>query len=374
MYDGIKIECKLTDLRKWEHQLQMIGHHLEETGELIPYPSTANLNACTFSRIPGPPTKYTFQGSIHKFYQRGRENDNDFTLNDFLKTLKIFKNKFGIDEKYSKVINIEFGVNVQLPPGLSAQHFQKYLVSAYTKGFEKLNPKRPAVGYIAEFNEYSIKIYDKGFQATNGATDQLRIEIKVNRTRWLDQFNFKKGTDLLLTDLTNEHNISILGDILTQKVSSLILTPRQIDFKKLTQKEKITYLECRDARSWEYWNSNQRKRKRKQLARIFKKLNQPDPVDVLARLVKEKWQKLTTNPRCIRVKGSTTKNKNGAFSTLYVGGIRDILKKWGEFLNIPSLSCILFLVRGIPIFIPPPPKAQPGLQRWIELKIRGPPK
>ena len=87
-----------------------------------------------------------------------------------------------------------------------------------------------------------------------------------------------------LSDLLNEVNIKILGDILLNKVRSLILTPRQIDLRKLSPKQIQTFYECRDARSWEEWTSRQRERKRAQLSKIFVKVNQPDPVDVLSQL------------------------------------------------------------------------------------------
>jgi hypothetical protein len=42
--------------------------------------------------------------------------------------------------------------------------------------FEKMNQRRAAVGYIAEFEEFSIKLYDKGYQSGSGETQQLRVE------------------------------------------------------------------------------------------------------------------------------------------------------------------------------------------------------
>lgn len=374
MYDGIKIECKVTDSRKWETALALVGRHAVNTGEILPMPAEASSHGLTFCRIPTPlGAKYTIQGSIHRYHNKGAENDNDFTLSDVRKTIHNLEDNYGISALRSKVLNFEFGVNINLPSGMDSQNFQKYLVSAYTKAFEKLNPRRPMVGYIAEFNEFSIKIYDKGYQARTGATDQLRVEIRVTRPRWLDQFGFKKGKDLYLTDLLNPENIKILGNILENKVRSLILTPRDIDLSKLTNKQKLTFYECRDARSWEDWNSRQRDRKRDQLNNIFKKVGQRNPVDVLADLVVNEWNKLSTDPN--KPTGQNIKKKV-TLSTIIVSGIRaflDLFKKHVNKKTNTNKSFISYLPRGIPVKrVAPVLQTSEGYNRWIDLTTRSP--
>lgn len=374
MYDGIKIDCALSSVEKWHNSLELIGRHAESTGEVLPLPAECRRNNCNFSRIPTHQgNKYIFQGSLHRYYNNGGENDNEYTLPQAQATIKSLQKDFSVIPELSKVINFEFGVNITLPIGMDAQAFQKYLVSANTKAFEKLNPRRPMVGYIAEFNEFSIKIYDKGYQAKTGATDQIRVEIKVNRTRWLNQFGFIKGKELLVSDLLNPLNIKILGDILENKVRSLILTPREIDKKKLTQKQIQTFYECRDARSWEEWSSKQRERKRAQLSVIFKKSNQPNPVDVLAKLVVSKWRELTTGYDEARQKPC----KKATISTLIVSGIRDLLKflfKSHEYIKPLGFSFISYKTKGIPLTrARPPNRTCTGFVRWININCRGPP-
>jgi hypothetical protein len=373
VYDGIKIEASIFDKKKWNNSLELIGRHAESTGEVLPLPSECTVNTITFSRVKGKYKTHHFaQGSLHRYYRNGLENDNDYTLTQVHETINRLRDEHGINPKTSKVINFEFGVNITLPTGHDAQVFQKYLVSAYSKAFEKLNPKRPMVGYIAEFNEFAIKVYDKGYHAQTGATNLLRVEIKINRTRWLEQFGFIKGDELLLADLLNPVNISILGDILSNKIRSLIVTPRDLDIKKLSPKQRLTYYECRDARSWEDWSSKTRERKRQQLARIFATLNQPNPIDVLAKLVEDKWKELTTTPTVPEEQKPVQK---ATFSTLIVSGIRVIL----NLFKIRDYVCTkreyqysVYQPRGIPLVMPPPAQIQKGYCRWIDLRIREP--
>lgn len=373
MYDGIKIECCVTNPEAWADRLGLVGRYAEQSGEVLPLPSEANRAACKFIKTPTlNGDRYTLQGSLHRFYNNGGENDNDYTLDNVKQTLADLQKYYTIDPARSKIHNFEFGVNITLPTGMDAQAYQKYLVSANNKAFEKLNRKRAAVGYIAEFNEFAIKVYDKGYQAQTGATDQIRVEIKVNRTRWLDQYGFKKGKDLYLTDLLNPDNIKILGDILELKIRSLILTPRKIDKRKLSPKQYTTFLECRDARSWEEWTSRQRARKRAQLTTIFKKLGQPDPVDVLAKAVILKWQELTINEVVVNQKP----REKVTISSIIVGGIRailDLFKMHETSVYKTVLPNVPYLPRGKPVYVKGPPKTLTGFKRWIDINIRNDP-
>lgn len=384
MYDGIKIECAISDSRKWDSSLNQIGRFDEGTGEVLPFGTEANTCGFTFLKTPSPSgTKYTIQGSIHRFSRSGGENNDDFTLLEVAETINTLQHKFGINPKCSRIMNLEFGVNIQLPEGISAGEFQKYLVSAYTKGFEKMNQRRAAVGYVAEFEEFSIKIYDKGYQSGSGETQQLRIEIKVIRTRWLEQFGIvRRGEPLYLSNLLEKNIIKVFGDILQNKISSLICTPRNLDIKKLTPKERLTYYECRDARSWEEWNSKTRERKQQQLQKIFLKCGQPDPVDVLARLVAEKWRELSRfKVPPAREPESTQKDTK---SNVIVVGIRSLIEMIinGHLSIIRALltsgeiscnsSCLIYAPRGKPLSKPPPEHLIKGFRRWIDLRIRSP--
>lgn len=377
MYDGIKLECALTNPEAWANSLGLVGRFAEQSGEILPLPSEANRSACKFIKTPTTNgDRYTFQGSLHRFHRNGAENDDDYTLDEVRETITHLRKYYSIDPSRTKVHNFEFGVNIKLPTGMDAQAYQKYLVSANNRSFDKLNRRRPAVGYIAEFNEFAIKVYDKGYQAQTGATDQIRVEIKVNRTRWLDQFGFNKGKDLYFTDLLKPDNIKILGDILENKISSLILTPplSQVDKRKLSRKQYETFLECSNARSWEDWTSRQRARKRAQLATIFKKLEQPDPVDVLARLVVSKWQELTIKQ--VEPAGQNTGEKV-TISNIIVAGIRAILDLFKMRDNTnhykTGLSNIEYLPRGKPVYFGIPPPTRKGYRWILNVMCRGPP-
>lgn len=382
MYDGIKIDCQVTDPRKWNNSLNSIGRHDEETGEILPF-SEAKTCGLSFLKTQTPQgQRYTIQGSLHRFARNGGENNDDFNIDEVANTIDTIKNKFGVNPEQSKILNFEFGVNIQLPEGITAGEFQKYLVSAYTKGFEKLNRQRAAVGYIAEFEEFSIKIYDKGYQSGSGEAQQLRIEIKVIRTRWLEQFGIiKRGEPLYLSKLLDKTVINQLGHILQNKISSLICTPRNIDESKLSPKEKMTFRECRDARSWEEWSSKTRERKREQLQRIFLKVGQSDPVDVLSRLVDDKWRALSHFKLPAR---EPVQQQKDTLSTVIVVGIRSIIEMiiTGHASIIRALltkgeisgnsSMLIYAPRGNPLSYILSVNIQKGYSRWIDLRIRSP--
>lgn len=382
MYDGIKIDCQVTDPRKWNTSLNSIGQYDEMTGEVLPF---AQAKACglSFLKTQSPSgTKHTIQGSIHRFARNGGENNDDFNIVEVANTIDTLKNKFGVNPDKSKIINFEFGVNINLPEGITAGEYQKYLVSISNHGFDKMNTRRDKVGYIAEFDEYSIKIYDKGYQSGSGEQQQLRVEVKVLRTRWLEQFGIiKKGEPLYLSRLLDKAMIKQFGNILEQKISSLICVPRNLDVKKLTNKEEKTFLECRDARSWEEWNSKKRASKQQQLEKIFVKVNQQNPVDVLVRLVNEKWHQLSHYK--VTAREPKTRDKD-AISAISVVGFRSLIEMiiMGHLSIIRGLfehseQCahshpLIHRARGTPLGLPPPAPTITGFRRWIDLRCRSP--
>lgn len=383
MYDGIKIDCQVTDPRKWDTSLSSIGQYDEATGEVLPF-ATAKTCGLSFQKTKTPTgTRHTIQGSIHKFARNGGENNDDFNIVEVAQTIETLKNKFGINPERSKILNFEFGVNIQLPEGITAAEFQKYLVTAEAKKqFHPLNGQRAAVGYIAEFEEFSIKIYDKGYQSGSGEKQQLRIEIKVIRTRWLEQFGIiKAGEPLYLSRLLDKTIIKQLAHILELKLSSLICTPRSIEESRLTLKERMTFRECRDARSWEEWDSKTRERKRAQLQRIFIKVGQADPVDTLQRLVAEKWKALS---HFKLPAPEPVKPKKVALSTVIVVGFRSLIEMIinGHMSIIRALltkgeisgnsSTLIYAPRGKPLYLLINLRIITGFSRWIDLRCRSP--
>ena len=96
---------------------------------------------------------------------------------------------------------------------------------------------------------------------------------------------------------------------------------------------------------------------------MFIKLNQPDPVDVLAKLVREKWQELTTSPEQLQRQKHREKV---TLSTLIVSGVCDL---FNYLLNSHKhevnnhLEFLIYLPRGHPLPTHPPPQTLIGFKR-----------
>lgn len=366
MIDGIKVDCYIADLQKWSEALGLIGRFSERTGEVLGF-AEAEVNGCTFTRASAASAdRYIFQGSIHKFMQGN--NANDFSHAQLIKAVEHLRDVYGIDPQKSRVINFEFGVNITLPNHVKhdAQDFQKFLISAYSKAFEQLNPKKPGLGYKASFNEYVIKVYDKGKQAKTGEKNKLRVEIKVNRTRFLKQYNTHASRHLFLSDLTSSRVLSILGDILSQKTRSLILSPRLLDEANLSIKQRLTFRECRDSRSWEEWTPRQRQARRRQLMRIFEDTNLTNPADELAELVRVKWSELSKSDAHI---SQPKRGENGSIIQLIVSGFRHLFSftAW-LFAHRYFFRLVISKMLHYPIAY-----SLQGYRLWINRKARSPP-
>ncbi len=188
------------------------SHKTDENGKPIyrkPY-RKAEYNSLSFSysNLENPQTFY-LAGSLHKYFNRGIHNHNDFKKEDIDYVLRDLKDKFEIDLKACKVENLEIGVNIILPNGLNAREIINGCLFHARKKFITKKDDQWGQYIQCEHSQYIVKIYDKGLQYRklgHDITDEvLRYEIKFIKNEII---NAKTG-------------INTLGDLLTCKQSKL---------------------------------------------------------------------------------------------------------------------------------------------------------
>lgn len=144
--------------------------------------------------------RITLEGSLHKFWNNGKHNYNDFGINELLEVLKILKNKFGITPKNCYINQIEIGVNLIV--AFSVYSFLLCCIMHKTTRFKwgKTNGKGHFL--TAEYQRHVFKIYDKATQYKNQKfqidNEILRIEIKYSN----------------MEDLRRKYSIHTLEDLL----------------------------------------------------------------------------------------------------------------------------------------------------------------
>lgn len=132
----------------------------EETGE-----TTQNFRKAKFKNMEirlYESGRCTLSGSVHKFYNNGAHNYNDFDSAAFLKSLEGIYSAFELRPKNLHITNLEFGYNLHLP--FDAKVILDGLIMHKGSWFETRMHGPKAYYKTANHNRYTVKCYDKSLQ------------------------------------------------------------------------------------------------------------------------------------------------------------------------------------------------------------------
>lgn len=188
----------------------------------------------------------TLSGSLHKYWNNGAHNYNDFNFNAVLWVLKDLKEKFNIEPENCILKCLEIGINITPPIPtndiLDYSFLHKTLPFEYQKNSEEGKYKQ------AQHSQYIVKLYNKalhylskGFKIQN---EILRFEIKYTKMQKLNEkgiFNLnnlvKYGLDNFKSELLNEWKNVLFFD-------------NTIQIDTLSAKTKTTLLEYSNQNYW----------------------------------------------------------------------------------------------------------------------------
>jgi len=149
-----------------------------------------------------PNSRLTLEGSLHKYFNNGQHNFNDFTISDLKKVLKDLEKDLNIIPENCVIKCFEIGVNIEIND-ISIQNILKACIFRKGKGFKRIYCPNEGEYIIADYQRYQIKIYNKSkhYKAKGYKINKeiLRFEIK-----------YKK-----LEDLRKESKMDTLQDLLT---------------------------------------------------------------------------------------------------------------------------------------------------------------
>ncbi|MFD2569967.1 hypothetical protein ACFSUS_04935 [Spirosoma soli] len=248
MFDGIKIQdvSVAVDSLLKNDRLTFGALVDGQTGVVLNPVREADDRGLTFRLVPrrtGQRYRVEVKGSLHKFYNNGIHNADQYTANDLLLTLDQLVNDYGFNLFDSVINNLEFGVNLELPFPVS--QVLDNLICYKNQPFAK-DCHSPTPYYICDRQRYAVKLYDKGKQKGLDG-DLLRFEIRVRKMRYFD------GTDVqlrTLADLLNVANYRPLGALLVGAFNEILFDDLAINSKTLTVKERAIYQQCRNPRYW----------------------------------------------------------------------------------------------------------------------------
>jgi hypothetical protein len=143
-----------------------------ETGEVFK-------SFCEFRdmRLVIYPSGYiSFSGSLHKFWNRGIHNYDDFDELSFYRALNLLYRIFGFKPNQIHLTTLEFGVNL-IPPTITIEIIDGCLMHKW-KDKEKDKSNDGAKFFCFGYENYTIKLYDKALQY-GLKVPILRIEINA---------------------------------------------------------------------------------------------------------------------------------------------------------------------------------------------------
>ncbi len=300
MFDGIKIKCNdVADKLLKNDLLRFVSPLDETTGEIKPNKTAIyqNLRFGVGTLNNANRTPYAnIKGSLHKYYNNGIHNANDFTFIDVANVIKELSEKFKIVPENTSITNIEIGVNINL--SIPVSKFLKMLVSMPNDKFKDYKIGKIKVGKQFETTDKIIKIYDKGkLIGTNKiilpeTNNLLRIEVKYKRIRPLQ---VKYGIKTL-TDLTDFEKIKNLNNELLSIFENIIMYEKDIDTKKLTTKQLLRLKDYINPLYWEDLSDNETVHKKRHHKEQYRKFLDRYSIqkykNEVLKLITEKWNLL----------------------------------------------------------------------------------
>lgn len=220
--------------------------------------------------------KYTLSilGSLHKFFNQGHHNYNDFTINDLINTLNKIKEIFELDLSQFKIHNIEIGVNI-IPPAKS-KTILKGLLSHQNIPFKRISMDN-ADYYQASHGNYFIKAYDKAKQykakGHSFKNELLRFELKyvkaIDLVLLLKKNQIISRDFIILSDLTKLEVLEAFGELLLQKWNEILFYDYTISKTKLLPLQIRKLDIWQNINQWENFKKQKKTIERKQLQEVI---------------------------------------------------------------------------------------------------------
>jgi hypothetical protein len=174
----------------------------------------------------------TLSGSLHKYWNKGAHNYNDFNFNAFTDVLNDLKSKFNIVLENCILKCLEVGINI-IPPIPTNQILNNCFLHK-TKPFEdKFNSDEGKYKQV-QHSQYIIKIYNKALHYKSKGfdiqTEILRFEIKYIKMQKLNErgiYNlkdlFEYGLQKFKVEVVTEFNNILFYDNTIQSESKQLV-------------------------------------------------------------------------------------------------------------------------------------------------------
>lgn len=172
---------------------------------------------------------YSVNGSIHKYFNDGEHNYNDFTLSNFIASIEDIGKVLNVDPGVVRVGRVEIGVNLDVD--VDVNKFISYILL-----YSNIVPTMTSQGIVFQLDAYDVKVYSK---KVKGYNDRLRFEIAIKKKRKRNAI-IKEYAPYCntLDDLTNSNIWRAFSSELTKVFEDIVIVDKDsIDYSNLSAKE-----------------------------------------------------------------------------------------------------------------------------------------
>ena len=322
MVDGIKIQVPITTAEKWLNSPLLnfkIGFS-ERTGSIMDKSMIAQARGLIFTiRFHDESLREVVEcevkGSIHKFYNNGKNNADDFNVKKLNMALEMLEVDYCIELATARLRNIEVGVNIHTP--IKANDIIKNLVAYKGYEFETFTCEGKRIGKQVLQQRHRFKIYNKGKQSKYKSDNLLRIEIAFKKMIDLKQYDI-----VYLSDVLNVKKIHPLYVLLLKWWDNVIYYDKSIKLLHLspTAQRRVLYLAT--PRNWVDFNNDQRYKAKKRFRELMNKYGSTTQNDI-SHIISNKWKELTAEKgrQINRLYNGTEKQKKGDKLTVKIKGL-----------------------------------------------------
>lgn len=223
----------------------------------------------------------TVSGSLHKYYNEGEHNHNDFTFSMLQLVIEDLQNKFHFDLDDCYLHNIELGVNIT--PVVDTQSIMEGLIIHKNKDFDV---RKRGFYKQVHHSQYYLKVYNKANQY-NLSGQLMRFELKVIKMERLKKIGIRK-----LGDLQETHWIGSMHDVLLHEWDKILLFDKSINIDSFTNKKQLQLHRWKDSSYWLHLEKNKRYRELKRYKKIVTQYSDliQDKTNII---IKDKWISLS---------------------------------------------------------------------------------
>ena len=265
MYDYVKMAVNIPGFA--DHLLNNISLNFKclvnlQTGEINKLVQSATYKNLTFTIYPS--NRVEIKGSLHKYWNDGEHNYNDYNLNAVMDTIADLQQKFNIEPKSASLHNLEVGLNIVT--SFKPNDLLNCLIAFKNSPFNKMRIKRPGKGKDVYFQQFGVKFYNKGLQYFQ-LYNILRFEKKYLKMTCLGRGQVFLS-DLLSPDFAT-HCINELLNCFDE-----IIIKETVNNALLSKNENRIYEFCNNPLHWETMTRKQRYRYKNQYADIIQSFGQ----------------------------------------------------------------------------------------------------